>query len=137
MADYVSASIQIGGKITPANLVLLDAAIMDDGLTMGDPIFGEIVDLQDSEARWGEFEATEQFCADHGLSFRRDNEARYEIKEHIVIHHLGVTVFHEAREGEAVLTLDTLNNFPTLAAAQEHLRYVDGFSPPPLEIIPD
>jgi hypothetical protein len=80
MSDRVSASITIGGSITPAQFDLLAALICDEVLCLGwdgdlfscdTPIPAEPLHLCAHEVPWGKFEALEQFCCDQGIAYRR------------------------------------------------------------------
>jgi hypothetical protein len=148
MADYVSASIILGGKIPEAKLNQLTTAIMHDaagpeaGETFGDidEILaylraGEVIELFDDQARWGEFEQIQNACHELDLSFRRHNEAKYEIQEEILIWTAETNVFRtfNSINAEPAIPLSVLEAGDPVAII-EQLKWARDFTPPPLEI---
>jgi hypothetical protein len=80
MADRVSASITLGGTISPAQLSELAALIADEGLSIewdGEPFEpnqftpGEPLMLYAHEVPWGRFERLETWCVEHRVPFAR------------------------------------------------------------------
>ena len=103
MSDYIAARIRIGGRI-PATLLpefctvitqqhvsldwgdahfrprsaedLLEARREEDGICL--------LWLYDDQARWGRFDALEQFLQTHGIPFSRRSDGKYEYDPEIV-----------------------------------------------------
>lgn len=84
MADRVSASITIGGKIRAELVEALVDAINEEGLSFeydGGPItadeiaFGEPLELFATQVAWGAFDTLEDFCRAHDLPYSRWYEA--------------------------------------------------------------
>ncbi|MEE9433731.1 MAG: hypothetical protein V3V15_05795 [Sphingorhabdus sp.] len=80
MADRVSASITIGGKITPAQFEELTVLIANEGLSLdwdSEPFAadqraeGESLRLCAYDVPWGMFEALEQYCCGHNIAYTR------------------------------------------------------------------
>ena len=80
MADRVSASITLGGTISPAHYAELAAPIIDEGLSTewdGEPFAphqltpGEPLQLYADEVAWGRFGQLGEWCAEHGVPFAR------------------------------------------------------------------
>ena len=80
MADRVSASIIIGGTVTPDLWTQLVAHIAAEDLSVewdGDAfapnaaIEGEPLRLFSHNVAWGRFEALEQYCCDNRIAYRR------------------------------------------------------------------
>src|SRR3546814_15956704 len=80
MADRVSASIAIGGKVSPTQLAELAAHIADYDLRIewdGEPFDPIHLPQEDAlrlfahEVPWGIFDTLEQFCCDSGLAYQR------------------------------------------------------------------
>ena len=80
MSDRVSASITIGGLVTPDQFAQLAGLIMAEGLATewggedfapDNRIPGEPLNLFAHEVPWGRFEALEQYCCDQGIAYRR------------------------------------------------------------------
>src|SRR3546814_2019709 len=78
MADRVSASIAIGGKVSPTQLAELAAHIADYDLRTewdGEPFDPIHLPQEDAmrlfahEVPWGIFDTLEQFCCDSGLAY--------------------------------------------------------------------
>ena len=95
MSDYISASIEIGGGLTPDTLDALAEAIWMDGpslewedngiskedakLAIQNCIEGEHpLRLTNSEADSGEFEEIEKCCRELQLTYRRHTSAKWE-----------------------------------------------------------
>ena len=80
MSDRVSASISIGGLVTPDQFAQLAGLIMAEGLATewDGPDFAPDnrtpcapLNLFAHEVPWGRFEALEQYCCDQGIAYRR------------------------------------------------------------------
>jgi hypothetical protein len=80
MADRVSASIAIGGTVSPAQLTELAAHIADYDLRLdwdGEPFDSahlpkdDVLRLFAHEVPWGIFDDLEQYCYDEGLAYQR------------------------------------------------------------------
>lgn len=78
MADRVSVSFKLGGRLLAAAYEELAAVIVAEGLSTewDGPAFepshrteGEPLELFANEVAWGKVEALETFCADHGLPY--------------------------------------------------------------------
>ena len=78
MADRVSVTFTLGGRISAADYEALASVIVFEGLSTewDGPAFeashrteGEPLELFASEVAWGKVEALENFCADHGLAY--------------------------------------------------------------------
>ena len=76
MADRVSASITLGGKLPSASTDELITAINDEELTLeydgepfsaGELVSGEPLTLYAHEVAWGTFDVLEAFCHQHHL----------------------------------------------------------------------
>ena len=80
MADRVSASIAIGGTVSPAQFAELAAHIADYDLRIewgGEPFDPKRLPQNDAlrlfadEVPWGMFDDLEQYCCDEGLAYQR------------------------------------------------------------------
>jgi hypothetical protein len=78
MADRVSVTFTLGGRISAADYEELVSVIVSEGLSTewDGPAFeashrteGEPLELFANEVAWGKVEALENFCADHGLAY--------------------------------------------------------------------
>ena len=78
MADRVSASIVIGGPVTPDQWCILRDLIANEGLatdwrgpafTPDQRVDGEPLRLHAHETSWGTFDALEQYCCDERIAF--------------------------------------------------------------------
>ena len=149
MADYISASIILGGKIPEAKLNQLATAIMQDaagpepGERFGgiDEILaylreGGVIRLCDDQARYGEFGMIQDACHELDLSFRRHNEAKYEISEEIAIWSPETNgLSFDAINAEPAIPLSVLEAADPVALI-EQLKWARDFLPPALEITP-
>lgn len=126
MADCMAAEITIGGPIPQALVEGLCEAIGHDGpaLDWGDGNFepksaddirgaltgpGLLV-LRDDQAAWGKFDAIEGFCVEHGISFDRDCDGKYEYPAEHVRFRKGMSepLEEEAIDGNAVINKSAL-----------------------------
>lgn len=80
MADRVSASIVIGGQVSPDQWRTLLDLIANEGLaadwdaptfTPEQRVEGEPLRLYAHETPWGMFDALEQYCCDEGIAYSR------------------------------------------------------------------
>ncbi|MBL0770007.1 hypothetical protein JI743_14450 [Sphingopyxis sp. DHUNG17] len=78
MADRVSVTFTLGGRISVADYEELVSVIVSEGLSTewDGPVFeashrteGEPLELFANEVAWGKVEALESFCADHDLAY--------------------------------------------------------------------
>ena len=78
MADRVSVTFTLGGRISADDFEVLVSVIVAEGLSTewDGPTFeashrteGEPLELFANEVAWGKVEALENFCADHGLAY--------------------------------------------------------------------
>jgi len=105
MADYMHASIEIGGRVTRDGAEAFAEALADDGLGYGADIvsamlrgddprqvenfdYGWLKDgvlhaASDSVA-WGEFDCVEAKCRELGLTYVRRSEGKYDISPEVV-----------------------------------------------------
>lgn len=84
MADRASASITIGGSISPAlyaelcNIIIAEALSTDwdgEAFRPDDHRSGKPLALHAHHVPWGRFETLEDFCVEHGLHFARFSDA--------------------------------------------------------------
>jgi hypothetical protein len=105
MADYMHASIAIGGRVTRDGAEALAEVMADDGLGYGadivsamlrgddprqveDALYGWLEDgvlhAADDSVPWGEFDCVEAKCRELGLTYVRRSEGKYDILPEIV-----------------------------------------------------
>ncbi|MGA2619399.1 MAG: hypothetical protein ABSF26_17465 [Thermoguttaceae bacterium] len=111
MSEHIAAEIRIGGKV-PASLVPeLCQSIAHEGVALdwGDGGFSPttkeellearedcggalLLRLYDTEAPWGEFEQLEHFLREHGISYDRLSDPKYEYMAQLAIFRRGTDV---------------------------------------------
>jgi hypothetical protein len=105
MADYMSAGIEIGGKMTREGAEALAEVMVDEGLDYGASILfamlrgddpRQVEDLSygwldhgvlhaaSDSVPWGEFDCVEAKCRELGLTYVRRSEGRYDISPEVV-----------------------------------------------------
>ena len=114
MADRVSASIILGGTISPAHFTELVGLVADEGLSTewdGMPFGpdqvtpGEPLQLYAHEVPWGRFEQLEAWCVVHGVPFARwaGSYAGEWTAERVVFTGLGEPRSYTADEDDRIL----------------------------------
>lgn len=147
MADRVSASITVGGRILASDLADLADIVASYDLSIawdGDPFdrhhltAGEPIRLYGHEVAWGHFGDLEDWCRDHRLSFVRWYEAcSGQWGAQRVVCGVGEPVAYPSDDGDGVLidrpTAEALGSFEAILA-----YFTDGaFAPPTLVIVSD
>ena len=102
MSEWIAAEIWIGGKIPAALVPELCRLIGEEtALECGEAAFEPtaarelmkarrnehgtlLLHLVDDQARWGQFEALEQFLEQHGVPFRRRTEGKYQYDPELI-----------------------------------------------------
>ena len=103
MSDYIAAKIRIGGRISATLVPELCTVITQQHVSLewGDARFRprsaedllearreedgvRLLWLYDDQARWGRFDALEQFLQTHGIPFSRRSDGKYEYDPEIV-----------------------------------------------------
>lgn len=103
MSESMSAVIRIGGAVKQQQIPALCRAIRDENVAMewgGMPFEpGSAIDLlsarteetgqlvlalYDDQARWGQFDALEQFLQDHQIAYDRHSDGKYEYDAQLV-----------------------------------------------------
>ncbi len=145
MADRVSASIVLGGTITPAAFAQLAALIEQEGLSTdwdGEPFQpadhrpGELLSLYAHEVAWGRFEGLEEWCAANGVPFARWSGA-YGGEwgaERVVFTGSGApTCFAADEDDHVMIGRETAERLESMQAIRAHFEAAD-FDVPPLII---
>ena len=145
MADRVSATITIGGRVPADQLLDLASVINGEGLstdwdgedfTLSQLVPDASLALMAHEVAWGRFEDLEAFCISEGLSFVRWSGA-YGGQwgaERVVFTGVGEPVSFVADEEDRILIdRDTLERLGTIEAVRLHFDVAD-FVVPPLRI---
>ncbi len=119
MADYFPGEIHIGGPIRRPLLKQLIAAIVAEGVSLGNYgdrpatqealreafAAGDVVHLYDDQACYGQFDGLEAFLARHRIHFDRHSDSRYEFDAE--------NVYYRGR-GRPVVLLATGDGTPLL-----------------------
>jgi hypothetical protein len=146
MADRVSASIEIGGRISAEHFdALVDiAAGYALALKWGDEPFdgngltrGASLELFAYEVAGGQFDELEDFCVEHGLAFARwcDGYSGAWNAERVVFTGTGEPVAYAAMEDFVVIGRQTAEALGSYDAIIANFDAAD-FKIPPLVIVP-
>ncbi len=147
MADYMSAHIEIGGKLARTKLTELLSLIHE--LSAEDysssPPNQEYLQtcadenkplaLYDDQVRYGEFPELEEFCIANNLTFNRKSSPKYEYEGQIRLHSpdSGEQVIGATDEGEPYLKWSELKDYQdeglTLQQVIEKVAEYDGNMP--------
>jgi hypothetical protein len=145
MSDRVSASISIGGAVTPdqwaALLKLIEAEDLRtewDGpaFTASTPLEASALHLFAHEVPWGRFEALEQYTCNEGVAYRRWSGGYPGSfgPEIIVFDGNNGPLNYNADEDErVVLNPETIERLGSMRAIRTYLKPAT-FEPPPLVI---
>jgi len=145
MADRVSASIAIGGKITPAQFEELTVLIANEGLSLdwdSEPfasdqrVDGESLRLCAYDVPWGIFEALEQYCCGHNIAYTRWCGACPGSfgAERIVYDGKTGPLNYEVNDDDLImLTVQTIEQLGSMRAIRAYLKPA-AFEVPPLVI---
>ena len=142
MADRVSASIVLGGTITPALFVELSELIAQERLSTewdGEPFQPDDITpnqrlaLYAHEVAWGRFETLEAWCVDNAVPFTRWSGA-YAGQwgaERVVLTGTGEPASFAADEDDHVLIgRDTVDRLGSIEAIRAHFDAADFVVPP-------
>lgn len=145
MADRVSVSITIGGKLPADRLPELYKLADFYGLSTewgGEPLesvtSGEPLRLHAHEVQNGNIEDIEDFCCTNDLPFRTwsgGSPGSFSPEVRVWPGHGPRAIFSADDNESVVLTLQEYNALGDLAAIGEHFR-LGGFKPPALSIVP-
>ena len=137
MADRVSASITIGGTVTPAVYAELADTIAAEGLSTewdGEPFEadqrtkGEPLRLFAHEVAWGRFEELEAWCVERRIPFARSSGA-YGGQwgaERVVFSGVGEPVSYAADEDDCIMIgRDTVERLGSIEAIRAHFDAAD------------
>ncbi|MGY4395362.1 hypothetical protein ACVWZA_000523 [Sphingomonas sp. UYAg733] len=145
MADRVSASIVLGGKVSQAAFTELAAAIADEALSTewdGEPFepahrtLGEPLSLYAHEVACGRFEALEAWCAANRVPFARwsGGYSGQWGAERVVFNGEGEPLTFAADEGDDVMIgRETAERLGSIDAIRAHFDAAD-FVVPPLTV---
>ncbi len=148
MPDYASASIIIGGRVSPDQFVVLcrliddeDLRIEEDGepFTPEDRIEGQPLHLFDHQAIGGHFPVLELWCLQNGLSYSRwcAGYTGSWLPEREVFTGSGDVATYPANEnGATVATREILDQHESLASLRAWFADAD-VQMPPMEITAD
>ncbi len=145
MADRVSASITVGGTVTPAAYAELADVIASEDLSTewdGEPFEphqrteGEPLRLFAHEVAWGRFEELEAWCFEHGIPFARWSGA-YGGEwgaERVVFTGEGEPISYAADEDDRIMIdRDTTERLGSIDAIRAHFDAAE-FEVPPLVV---
>jgi len=110
MSEHIATEIWIGGRIPQSLVLRLCEAIRREGVSLewGDAFFqpctaGDLLAVRkaddrevpllwlcDDQARWGQFEAMEEFLRSEGIAFNRRSDAKSEYDGELVMFRQGV-----------------------------------------------
>ena len=127
MSDYFAVEICVGGDLPAADLEGLWRALAAD---------------VNFNARYGGCEATEHFCQEHGLAYRRHSDAYAEHDGEIVGWEPGLEQPHAitaTQDGEITVPLDHLEAAlalgQTLEQVVERYRWFEAKALPPFRVV--
>ena len=87
MAEYMTATLTVGGRITRAQLKKIRKLAEIEGADMEiSEISEQEITIIDDEAPWGKFEQLEQYLIEQRIPFNRHSEAKYEYDAEIVFY---------------------------------------------------
>lgn len=142
MSDRVSASITIGGSLSPATFEKLCELIYEEGLDTGwdGPefdrglvTFGIPLQVMAHDVPWGSFPKLEQFCVDHGIAYLRKSEGFTGsfVAEMIIYNGQGDVLNYGLNDmGEVVLTAAEIERFGSISAVRAYLLPSAAVIPP-------
>lgn len=147
MADYMAAEIEIGGDLPKRKVKKFLAVLNNAGIA---PDYGESCtwtedDLRasplravDAEARWGHFQELEAWLQDHGLSYIRTTEGKWEWDGAVVWWMPGMDQAKSVtadQQGGPVLELCELRKLKTFEELQALLDESEPPRLPPFRIV--
>lgn len=137
MADRVSASIVIGGQVTPDQWRTLLDLIANEGLaadwdapafTPDQHIEGEPLRLYAHETPWGMFDALEQFCCGEGVAYTRWSGAcpgSFGAERIVFDGRTGPLNYDVDEDDHVVLHAHTIGQLGSMRAIRRYLKAAD------------